>query len=102
MITQARFLILVLIILIGSSAHSQVQVNGYGNLVATHSDFSGLYEGWYDNEVDYIGASQVAVNLTYQIDEQFSSVVQFLSSGRRNFDASIRLAHLNWKPSDSF
>ena len=102
MITQGRFLILVLIILIGSSAHSQVQVNGYGNLVATHSDFNGLYEGWYDNEVAYIGASQVAVNLTYQIDEQFSSVVQFLSSGRRNFDASIRLAHLNWKPSDSF
>jgi hypothetical protein len=83
------------------AAHADVNISGFGQVVAgtTLDDGSSLFG--YDDEVDFRPESLFAVQVRADLNEQFSATAQIVARGNEDFDPEFAWAYIGWRPNDA-
>lgn len=96
---KKAYLASVILIGLSSTAHADIRINGFANLVAgvTSSDDS-LYE--FDEDINFATGSLFALQVSGDINEQITATAQLIARGDDDFQVDFEWAYFTYAASD--
>ena len=107
MLKMTRFLVLQfacgLLLALSQQAEAQIRISGFGQIVGSQQGGDGNYPtlGYTDDDLDFRTESTFAVQVSGDLNDQFSATAQVLARGSDDFDPEFAWAYLSWQANDS-